>query len=404
GAADRPPWRRALHLHGVLACGLAPLCAVLFGAWSVAGPLANFVAVPWCSLAVVPLTLAGVAAHALGAADVAGVAWRLAARCWTPLDGVLAWFADPALQLGAGAAGSSGRAWLLAAGVGLLFAPRGLGVRRLGLLGVALALLTPVPRPAPGSFSADVLDVGQGLAVVVRTARHTLLYDTGPRWWGGGDAGRAVVLPVLAARGVGRLDAIVVSHADSDHAGGFAAVRAAWPAATLHAPRGAVDDGALLPCDRPRRWTWDGVEFRLLSLPGRAAVSRNAGSCVLAVGHDGGRLLLPGDIDAGVERALVARHGAALRAGAVVAPHHGSRTSSSAAFVAAVAPRHVVMAVGAGNRYGMPHAPVVARYRAAGAIVHDTARHGAVTLTSDGDDFDVSHVRPRALGFWSQRD
>ncbi|MGE0486863.1 MAG: DNA internalization-related competence protein ComEC/Rec2 [Gammaproteobacteria bacterium] len=398
------PLRRALGLHVMLALGLAPLSAALFGVVALGGPLANLLAVPWCSLSVVPLTLAGVVAHALGLASVATLAWRLAARCWSWLDGVLALFADPALQLAPGVLGGSGRAWLFAVALVALASPRGLGLRRLGLLGLALAALVPVPRPAPGSYSADVLDVGQGLAVIVRTAHHALLYDAGPRWWGGGDAGRTVVLPALAARGVAALDTIVISHADSDHAGGFAAVRAAHPQAALYAPSGAVADPRLVPCDMPRRWTWDGVVFELLSVSGPLTNSRNARSCVLAVGAGAARLLLPGDIDAATEQAFVRHYGTALRAAVMVAPHHGSRTSSSVAFVAAVRPRHVVMAVGADNRYGMPHAPVLARYRNAGVAVHDTARHGAITLDGARDGIVVRHRRPRAFGFWSRID
>ncbi|MEX2479411.1 MAG: ComEC/Rec2 family competence protein, partial [Gammaproteobacteria bacterium] len=331
--------------------------------------------------------------------DMAGRLWRILARL---LEGLAGWGWElPTVGLG----GEAGLA-PLACGLVLLALPAGLRLRRLALLLLISVCLTRPPPPPPGSFAATVLDVGQGLAVVVRTARHTLLYDTGPRWWSGADAGALVVVPALRRMGVDHLDALVVSHGDSDHVGGLAAVSAAFAIETWHAPADAVPDLEAAPrvCDTAASWTWDGVVFRLLAAVPRAGASRNDRSCVVMIESAAGRLLLTGDIERTAEQGLVAAYGAALRADVMVVPHHGSATSSSAAFLAAVAPRYAIVPAGYANRYRMPHAAVVARYRAAGVALFDTAEDGAVSIAWRGRAAVVRTERSRRRGFWTARD
>lgn len=393
GRIQAQRWRLWVWLQLALVLGLMPLSLYWFGEASLAAPLANAVLIP-ASVLIVPAALAAVAAALalpfLGAPLLGWLADGLATG-WVVLEWLaqvpLAWFSLPA---------PTTLSLLLAlAGAALLLAPRGVPGRWLGLLGLLPLLLAP-PAPPPGGYTLTVLDVGQGLAAVVRTHNHVLLFDAGPRYRTGFDAGEALVLPYLQARGLTRLDLVVISHGDSDHAGGWPAVRAALPVAA------AMGAETATPCRAGRHWRWDGVDFAILNpVAGAAAVpdqrSDNNASCVLLVAGDGGRALLAGDIEAEAEAALLARAAPRVAADVVVVPHHGSASSSTAAFVAAVAPDYAVVSAGWHNRWGFPAAEVVARYRAVGARVLETGTLGAIRF-----DF---HPQAGLLGpfSWRQR-
>jgi len=374
----RQPVREFLSAQGVATVGLLPMAVLLFGQVSMAGPVANLVAVPWWSLVVVPLSLLGAALESLHA----GLgAWPLRTAAWFfdlswPLfewlgDSPLAlwwvaesrWFALPMALLGAG--------WLLL--------PRGIPGKPLAVL-LWLPLLWPDRHlPAPGTAEVTVIDVGQGLSVMVRTARHTLLYDMGPAMRDGFDAGERAVLPVLRARGVRRIDHAVASHGDNDHAGGLESVRAAYPLPVLLGPEGVGLPGAR-DCVAGQHWTWDGVRFQFLHPTPYFPYLANDSSCVLRVEGRQGVLLLTGDIGDVIERELVRREPAALEADVVVVAHHGSESSSDPAFVAATRARHAIMSTGHGNLFRHPRPGIVQRWRDAGATVWDTARTGAITF------------------------
>jgi competence protein ComEC len=270
----------------------------------------------------------------------------------------------------------------------LLLAMRLPGVlRALGLPLMAPALLWSVPGPAPGEVEVWFPDIGQGHAVLVRTAQHALLFDAGPRYSRETDAGQRVLLPLLRAWGL-RLDALVLSHSDSDHIGGAPAVLQMNPTTPWW---GSLPPSHPLHQSRPGHacragvgWDWDGVRFEFLH-PWDASPSERAKpntlSCVLKVQAQGGSVLLTGDIEAAQERALIASEpvgGASrLRADVLLVPHHGSNTSSTAEFLAAVAPRWAWVQAGYRNRYGHPTAAVMARYQAQGTTVLESVRCGA---------------------------
>ena len=271
----------------------------------------------------------------------------------------------------------------------LLLAPCGLPARWLGVVG-----LLPLFTVAPGALRAGdvelvVLDVGQGVSALIRTERHALLYDTGPRFGPGVDSGSRIIVPFLRAAGVTRLDGLVVSHDDDDHWGGAASVLQALPVDWLLTslpdldPLGVHADPALR-CESGQSWEWDGVRFEVLH-PARESyadsrVKDNDRSCVLAIAAPGGRLLLPGDIERRSEEELLRRAPEHLRADVLLAPHQGSRTSSIPGFVQAVAPRVVVFPIGYRNRFRHPHREVVRRYEESGARVFRTDRDGALTI------------------------
>lgn len=395
-------WWRWGRVQVLVALGLAPLLAVWFQQVPLISPLANLLAVPWVSLLVVPLVLLGTVLVALwswGGTAVLSLATLGLDVLWWWLGwctGLLppqwsVWAASPWTLLPA----ALGLIWLLA--------PRGWPARWLGVLWLLPMLLVRPAAPLPGEASVTVLDVGQGLAVLVRTAQHTLLYDTGPRYGPDNDAGEMIIVPVLHHYGIRRIDTLVLSHGDSDHAGGAGAVFEA-----LEVGRFLSGAAAPLPwrehqrCGRGQRWHWDGVDFELLFPPPEGVPSGrgNDSSCVLRISTAGAAVLLSGDIEAAAERELLASVPQQLAAEVLVAPHHGSKTSSTVPFVTAVAARHVLFAVGYRNRYGFPHPTVAARYRHAGAELHDTAAQGAITVQLGAEGAAVVSWRQQARRYW----
>ena len=368
--------------QAVAGVGLLPLAIGFFGQQSLVAPLTNLVAIPVISLGVVPLALAGTAALALpgslATALLTAAAWLMDAL-WQAMAWVATW---PVGVLAPAEAGGIALA-LAAVGAFWLLLPRGTPGRWLGAVLMLPLLWPPRPLPAAGDAEVVVLDVGQGLAVLVRTRTHALLFDAGPGGEQAFDHGAATVVPALRALGVRRLDVIVVSHGDSDHAGGLASVRAAWPSARVLAPPGWARTG-MDPCVADAAWRWDGVGFALLHPPAQFPYLRNDSSCVLRVDAGGAIALLPGDIGATIERRLVRERRVMLRADLVVVPHHGSRTSSDPAFIDAVAPRLAVFTTGADNRFGLPREEVVQRWRAAGAQVLGSAGNGAIRIALGG--------------------
>lgn len=373
-----------LHAQAVAVLGLLPLTVWFFGQASTAGPLANLVGIPWISLGVVPLCLLGLAASPFSetaAATLWGSAARLMDLLWTPLEHVaaapasLVWLPEPSLF-----------ALVLAlAGAGWCLLPRGVPGRALaGCL--LLPLVAPAPdRPPAGEADLWLLDTGQGLALLVRTARHDLLYDAGPATPGGADLGASTVVPALRALGVERLATLVVSHGDADHAGGAGAVRRELSPARALAPPGWARP-PFRDCLAGDRWRVDGVGFVVLHPPRFFPYQRNESSCVLRIEAAGASALLAGDIGRHVEARLAKRPPAEVGADVLLVPHHGSASSSSLGFLAAVRPRIALLAVGRDNRFGLPEPRVLARYDRYRVDLHDTAGDGAihVRLGRDG--------------------
>lgn len=369
-------WRASLlsglRAQWVITVGLAPLTLLLFQQLSVVGLVANAVAIPLVSYAITPLALLGILWTPLwqaGAWLVAGLNLWLQ---WLDRADAAVWFL-PWAPLWAQALG-------LVGGV-VVALPWGWALRLAGL-GLCVPMLWPVlHRPEPGTFELLLPDVGQGSAAVLRTHRRTLVFDSGPAWGLDADAGERVLLPLLRGMGERQLDMLMVSHADQDHAGGTEHLLQGLPVTHRW---GAVPEGH--PCERGQHWVWDQVQFQVLWPPaGQAAdLKRNASSCVLRVAGGGRRVLLTGDIEAAQEAKLVAMEGRdGLETDVMVVPHHGSRTSSTAAFVGATSPAVAAVQSGYLNRFGHPRPEVVDRYRHMGAEVINSADCGAWAWQSD---------------------
>ena len=397
---ERMHWLRGfLSAQSVATIGLLPLTAVLFDQASLAGPLANLLAIPWWSLVVVPLALLGTGLEALLAGAGSGP-WRASAWCFELSWSALSWLGGSRFALWWLPEAAGPALPLALAGAGWLLLPRAIPGKSLALL-LWLPLLWPGRElPRHGEVELVLLDVGQGLSVLVRTRGHRLLYDAGPAVRDGFDAGARVVVPALRALGVGRLDAVVASHGDNDHAGGIAAVRAALPVMAWHAPPGMQPSIPSRDCVAGLRWQWDGVQFEYLHPPAGFPYLRNESSCVLRIRSAHGAMLLAGDIGEVIEAGLVRRQRPALRAEVVVAPHHGSAGSSRPGFVAATGARLVLLSAGHGNRFGHPRAEVVERWQGAGAEVLATPASGAVRVWLGAQGLQVRERRPWRRRLW----
>ncbi|WP_442113144.1 DNA internalization-related competence protein ComEC/Rec2 [Pseudomonas sp. NUPR-001] len=369
------PWRAWGRAQWLIALGLLPVLIALGLPVSLSAPLANLFAVPWLSLLVLPLALLGAVTLPVPMLGV-GLLW-LAGGLLDALFSVLtylaqwqpAWVPEPLAW----------QVWLLLClGAILLLLPSGLPMRVLGWPLLLLAVFAPRERIDHGQLDVWQLDVGQGQAYVLRTRNHTLLYDAGPAL-ADHDLGERVVLPTLHKLGVKEVDLMLLSHADADHAGGAMALKRGLPMRRVQGGEVAKLAPALhaQPCVSGERWQWDGVDFSLWQWLG--AGDSNQGSCVLLVEAGGERLLLTGDLDAKGERAWI-NDWQATRVDWLQAPHHGSRTSSSQALLAATAPRGVLISRGRYNAFGHPHAEVMTRYRTNGIEVFDSAEQGAVRL------------------------
>ncbi|MHB8981200.1 DNA internalization-related competence protein ComEC/Rec2 [Thiobacillus sp.] len=377
---------------------LAPALFLLFQQVSLVSPFANAVAIPVVSWLVTPLALLGVLVPPLWEASAAVMEWLGSGLAWAS---TVSWavMVRPAPQPWAVALALAGTLWLLL--------PRGFPARALGALLFLPILFSPVETLAPEGFRADVIDVGQGTAILIRTAGHALLYDTGAAF-ADSDAGERIVVPYLRATGVAELSGVIVSHGDNDHSGGLRSVlrdlRTGWLLHGLPADSALVR-GAPQPrrCARGQRWNWDGVRFAILN-PSQAAYGQgkrrdNDFSCVLKVSVGAQSLLITGDAERRGELELL-ESGEDIGATVLVAGHHGSRTSSIAEFVDRVRPQHVVFTVGDRNRFGHPHPAVVGRFREYGAHVLRSDRAGLVRLTFGQAGVTASEYRPAHGRYW----
>jgi len=404
GMSCRPGAAGALRRWGrvqvYVAAGLMPLMLLWFQQVPVLGIPANLVAVPWVSLVVVPLALAGTLLTGAWS-FLASLCLEAAADALALLWPFLSWLAQQEIALWKGPVPPVAGLLAGVAGVLILLQPFGLPGRWLGLIGL-LPLITPrVPQPAEEELWFTLLDVGQGLSAVVRTRHHTLVYDTGARFSEHFNAGDAVLVPYLRNAGVDRVDVLVISHGDNDHAGGTAPLLSAYAVDTaLTSVPDKLDFPRAVTCRDGQSWTWDGAVFRVLHPDDPAGYSSNNRSCVLKVDLAGHSILLSGDIEKDAEYRLVRKFRSRLTSSLLVAPHHGSKSSSSAEFITAVNPVTVLFPAGYRNRFNFPNRDIIGRYASRGIGIYTTARDGAISVkvTSSGMTF-ATHRRT-GKRFW----
>jgi competence protein ComEC len=397
--------RVGAHTQYVVTFGLVPITMLLFGQISIVSPLANAVAIPLISLVVTPLALVGSLLPQVLAVPMLGFAHllvELLAQClqWFSAMRYAVWSAPvPPFWLFCWA--MFGTIWLLA--------PRGWPVRWLGLATWIPLLAAEPSHPAPGRMIVTAFDVGQGMALLIETSGHRLLYDTGPAYTPETNAGNRILLPYLRARGISALDGMVISHSDADHSGGALSlldgVNTGWVLSSLPTQH-AIAQAARqhLHCAAGQRWTWDGVRFEILHPQAAsyadATLRPNARGCTLKIIAGGKSILLAGDIEAEQEAQLVGRGG--VQADVLLAPHHGSGTSSTPAFLLAVQPQAAIFQVGHRNRYHHPKPEVYERYAALHIERYRTDQAGALTLEFD-ETIRISSYRSTHARYWQAR-
>ncbi|MEP7102566.1 MAG: DNA internalization-related competence protein ComEC/Rec2, partial [Burkholderiales bacterium] len=394
--------RADLRTQLIATIGLTPLTLVFFQQVSVVGFAANLIAIPLITLVITPLALLGVALLPLWAAG--------------------AWVVQLLNAMLGGLAALPGSVWLVPVaplwaqlagliGAVLLVLPLPWRARLLAVPLLVPLLLPPRDLPAAGRFDLIALDVGQGTSVLIRTRGHLLVFDAGPQYSRESDAGQRVLLPLLRARGEARIDRLVLSHRDLDHVGGAGAVLKAMPVDDLLSSletehpllaQAQNNQAHTTRCHVGQSWDWDGVHFEILrplAEDYERTLKSNAMSCVLRVSGGGRSVLLTGDIEKEQEAALVAAAPAALKSDVLIVPHHGSKTSSTDAFLDAVHPRVAVFQAGYRNRFGHPAPEVLARYRARGIEIDITPSCGAWLWQANAATEGVCY-RENARRYW----
>lgn len=409
-------WRHSLREAGkvqlAITLGLAPLTLLLFQQISVIGPIANAIAIPLVSFLVTPLALLGAAGAALFPGFPFGGLLQLAHSLFFWLMKGLQWLADWPWAVWTAPTPSW---WVFALALGgsvMVLLPRlkHQPWRWCGLLAWIPVFLTQPTQPPPGTLWLTTFDIGQGMALLVETQHHRLLYDTGPQYSPESDGGSRVLLPYFRARGIQQLDQLIVSHQDSDHAGGalslLQGIRVKHSLTSLNPDHAIVQASHThQPCRSGQEWTWDGVQFEMLhpdeATAANPALKPNAHSCVLQIRLGNQQILLAGDIEAAQEKRLVAAYGARLRSDVLLAPHHGSGTSSTPEFLQQVQPRIALFQVGYLNRYRHPKQEIWQRYAEFKIARERTDQAGALQLQVDGSTgVTLQRYREQHARYW----
>ena len=390
----------AIHLQWKLSLMIAPVSLMFFQHIPLAGPVANLIAIPVVAFLIVPLVLLASLSYLVsGGGFVDQYLYQLAESLldylWILLDR-MAVMAD---------ALSFTPSHSLVALTGLIFAvliillPTGLRMRRLALVGLLVFLFPSRHALGEGEFRMIVLDVGQGLSVIVMTAEHTLLFDTGARFSERFNAGDAVVLPVLKALSSRKVDTMIISHGDNDHSGGAEAVLTGMQVQHVISNEIALGRNAA-PCLAGEQWQWDGVSFRILHPASEAMMSGNNASCVLQIRSRYGSVLLPADIEEEAEENVISDYPDSLASSILVAPHHGSKTSSSEKFIDAVGPDLVVFPAGWMNRYQHPTEMIVKRFTDRGINSMITGECGSISVRAGPGGIIVDAWRQSNKAIW----
>ncbi|WP_369158353.1 DNA internalization-related competence protein ComEC/Rec2 [Candidatus Thiodiazotropha sp. LNASS1] len=395
-------WRQMIRVQWFVTLGLVPVLLLFFDQASLISLIVNLIMVPWFTLILVPMVLFGL--PMLTVPLMAG--WWFGLLGWLAAHTYqfLVWFSTlPYAMFTLPVAAVW--CWIVAIiGFLLLLIPAGIPARGLAIWLIAPLILVKPVRPAHGELWFTLLDVGQGLACVIETERHVMVYDTGPAYATGFNTAESVLIPYLRSRGHASVDRLVLSNGDRDHAGGYSALKQAVEVADSLA--GEPERIAQIrDCQAGEKWHWDGVSFTVLH-PDRSERFKHANdrSCVVQVAVGDWRILLPGDIEERGEGALLRHYAGDLASDIVVAPHHGSATSSTLPFVNAVAPDWVLVSSGYRNSYGFPKNEVVQRWRQQGAVILNTAETGAIQfrISRDQQEIEPRLYRKHNSRYWSE--
>jgi competence protein ComEC len=386
-------WWKHGRLQWVVSLGLIPLTLLFFSNASLISPLANSIAIPWVGFITIPLSLLG-AFISLGSAVLGHPILILAEWSLHPLWTILRILSSISFFSWQHISQNPLFIFPGMLGILLLLAPRGLPHRYLGFFFIAPLLFSSAPHPKSNEVWFTLLEVGQGLSSVVQTEHHVLVFDTGPKLSENYDMGQAVILPFLRYHNLRKIDVMVVSHSDNDHIGGAASLLTAFPATKIvtSVPDEFVER-EVKTCLRGESWTWDGVHFEFLYPALSDLGSNNNSSCVLKISLGTQQMLLTGDIEKPAEKKLL-EHATELASTMMVVPHHGSKTSSTEAFLEAIHPQIALIPVGYLNRFKFPKPIIVERYQSRGIHLYDTAAGGGISIK-----WDMKTIMPEVTPF-----
>ncbi len=397
-------WWKWGRIQWVLFVGLTPIMLAIFGMTSLIAPLANFIAIPWVGFLVLPFCLLGTLfltfSTALGTFFL-----NMANGSLSCLFPVLQWFSE---FRGATWVNATQPLWTLLIGfmgVVLILLPKGFPGKNIGFIFLLPMFLIKPLMIDPNTARVTVLDVGQGLALVVETEGHVLVFDTGPKLNPGFDTGDRVVVPFLATRGRKNIDALVISHGDNDHAGGARSILKAMPVKTIITSEPKLfPEHNTMACFAGQQWTWDGVHFEMLHPTTVMTKKRNDHSCVLKVTAGMQSVLLTADIEAKSEHSIIENMPEKLPATVMLVPHHGSRTSSTLEFIRAINPQIAIIPVGYLNQYGHPKPDIVERYKKENILLLDTVKQGAISFVlnkkSNNNSVNIQAYRQENQRYW----
>ncbi len=389
-----------VKLNWFTSVGLSPLLLFFFQQVSVIAPFANMVAVPVISFFVVPLALLAVIVMFISV-TLADKLFYLVDFVLQGLWWLLAYMAELPIATVNHALPSYWALFFSVPGVLLLLAPVGIPVRWLSIVMFLPLAFTEAKKPETGAIKMTLLDVGQGLSAVVQTSNHLMVYDTGVKFSEQSDSGQNVVLPFLRSQGEVKIDKLIISHGDNDHIGGADSImRGMVTEQVLTSVPQQLKDYAPSECMAGQSWQWDEVDFTILS-PHQGFASENDKSCVLQIQAKNLKVLLTGDIEAATESWLVETYGAALKAEVILAPHHGSKTSSTPGFLQAIKPKYVLIPAGYRNQFGHPHKEVLANYSHINAKWMTSADSGAITVNVQDNDLIVRGMRDTESKYWN---
>lgn len=397
-------WWKWGRVQWIMALGLVPFLLLLFQQASLISFIANSVAIPGVGFFVLPLTLLG-SLFLLIFKPLGILLLGLAAKLMTMIWLMLTKLANLQYALWYHAVPNMLSFFTSIAGILLLLSPRGIPGKWLGSFWLLPLFFYKPVGPQVGQMWFTLLDVGQGLASIVRTQHHLLVFDTGAKTSADFDMGQAVVLPYLRMIGITKVDVLVISHGDNDHIGGANSIITNMPVSQIltSIPQ-RFSHGLAQYCYQGQQWQWDGIFFQVLSPPQSQTYQDNNSSCVLRISDGKNSILLTGDIEKGEERVLLAQS-LLLPTTLLVAPHHGSKTSSTQSFVELVHPHYVLFPIGYRNRYHFPNPIVVKRYHDVSAELEDSVQDGAITFKFDQHSGVISHERYRQEEghFWNQK-
>jgi len=395
-------WHSAIKIHLATALGLSPLLILFFQQTSLIAPLANLVAVPVVGLVVVPLSLL-VAIFLFIAPSLAEILLRAIEFVLQELWEVLSFFADSPFALLEIPQPSIIAIILAMIGILLLLAPKGIPGRWLSACLLLPLFFSSSDRPQLGEVKMTLLDVGQGLSTVIQTTHHVLVFDVGAKYSQQFDSGASVVLPFLRYNNLDQIDSLVISHGDNDHIGGADYLIKEIPVKQIiTSVSEKFADSSPVSCISGQSWQWDGVDFLILSPKPELFVSENDNSCVLMITAASGKILLTGDIEAAAENWLVDTYGEQLEANVLVAPHHGSKTSSTNDFLQQVRAEYVLIPAGYRNRFGFPHQEVLDRYKKLAIHSMNVAETGAITVSWENHLLNVETWRNTQGKYWNK--